>query len=229
MSSTSTSSISSASTSTSSDWWCGGSGQAKWLTDVVAGGKSNDWLMRWYGNALCPSTSASSISSASTSTSSDWWCGGSGQVKWLTDVVAGGKSNDWLMWWQWASQMTDDVVAGGKSNDWLMWWYGNALCLALAWALSLVLVLGLTGDVVAVGKSSEVKWLTDVVAGGKSNDWLMQWYSNALYLALVPSLSLVLALTDDVVAVGKSNDWLMWWQWASQMTDWCSGTVMLYV
>ena len=99
------------------------------------------------------STSASSISSASTSASSDWWCGGSGQVKWLTDVVA-----------------------GGKSNDWLMQWYGNALCLALALALSLVL-----------------------------------------------------ALTDDVVAVGKSNDWLMWWQGASQMIDWCGDTVMLYV
>ena len=45
--------MSSASTSASSDWWCGGSGQVKWLTDVVAGGKSNDWLMQWYGNALC--------------------------------------------------------------------------------------------------------------------------------------------------------------------------------
>ena len=97
------------------------------------------------------SASASSISSASTSASSDWWCGGSGQVKWLTNVVA-----------------------GGKSNDWLMQWYGNALCLALA-------------------------------------------------------LALALALTDDVVAVGKSNDWLMWWQGASQMIDWCSDTVTLYV
>ena len=38
----------------------------------------------------------------------------------------------------------------------------------------------------------------------------MQWYSNALCLALVLAQSLVLvlalALTDDVVAVGKSND-----------------------
>ena len=38
----------------------------------------------------------------------------------------------------------------------------------------------------------------------------MQWYCNALALALVLALSLVLALvlalTDDVVAVGKSND-----------------------
>ena len=132
--------------------WCGGSGQVKWLTDVVAGGKSNDWLMQWYHNALS-STSASSISSASASASSDWWCGGSGQVKWLTDVVA----------------------------------------------------------------------------GGKSNDWLVQWYRNALCLVLVLALSLVLALTDDVVAVGKSNDWLMWWQWASQMIDWCSDMVTLYV
>ena len=80
------------------------------------------------------STSASSISSASSSSSAsastDWWCGGSGQVKWLTDVVA-----------------------GGKSNDWLMQWYSNALCLALALALSLALAL--TDDVVAVGKSND--------------------------------------------------------------------------
>ena len=36
----------------------------------------------------------------------------------------------------------------------------------------------------------------------------MQWYRNALSLALVLALSLVLvlALTEDVVAVGKSND-----------------------
>ena len=56
MSSASTSSITSASssssTSASTDWWCGGSGQVKWLTDVVAVGKSNDWLMQWYSNAL---------------------------------------------------------------------------------------------------------------------------------------------------------------------------------
>ena len=75
------------------------------------------------------------------------------------------------------------------------------------------------------GGSGQVKWLTDVVAGGKSNDWLMQWYRNALSLVL----ALVLALTDDVVAVGKSNDWLMWWQGASKMNDWCSDTVTLYV
>ena len=79
------------------------------------------------------------------------------------------------------------------------------------------------------GGSGQVKWLTDVVAGGKSNDWLMWWYGNALCLSIVLALSLVLALalalTDDVVAVGKSNDWLMWWQGACQMTDWCSDTV----
>ena len=36
----------------------------------------------------------------------------------------------------------------------------------------------------------------------------MQWYRNALFLVLVPALSLVLALalTDDLVEVGKSND-----------------------
>ena len=97
-----------------------------------------------------------------------------------------------------------------------MRWDSNALYLAL--------VLALTDDVVAVGKS---------------NDWLMRWDGNALYLALVLALSLVLALalalslvlalTDDVVAVGKSNDWLMSWQGASQMTDWCGDTVMLYI
>ena len=145
------------------------------------------------------SASASSISSAGTSASSDWWCGGSGQVKWLTDVVAGGKS----------------------MTDW-------CLVLVLALSLVLVLVLALTDDVVAVGKSND--WLM-WWQGGKSNDWLMQSYSNTLCLVLVLALSLVvaLALTDDVVAVGKSNDWLMWWQWASQMTDWCGDMVTLYV
>ena len=81
------------------------------------------------------------------------------------------------------------------------------------------------------GGRGQVKLLTDVVAVGKSNDWLMQWYGNALCLALALALVLVLvlALTDDVVAVGKSNDWLIWWQGASQMTDWCGDMVMLYV
>ena len=79
------------------------------------------------------------------------------------------------------------------------------------------------------GGSGQVKWLTDVVAGGKSNDWLMEWYINALCLLLALALALVLALTDDVVAVGKSNDWLMWWQGASQMIDWCSDMVTFYV
>ena len=32
--------------------WCFGSEQVKWLTDVVEGGKSNDWLMQWCSNAL---------------------------------------------------------------------------------------------------------------------------------------------------------------------------------
>ena len=64
----------------SNDWlmWFAVGKSNDW-TDVVARGKSNGWLMRWYSNALCPSTSASA--------SSDWWCGGSGQVKWLTDTV----------------------------------------------------------------------------------------------------------------------------------------------
>ena len=176
MSSASTSCISSASTSTSSDWWCGGSGPVKWLTDVVAGGKWNDWLMQWYGNTLCLALAlALSLALALTD-----------------DMVAVGKSNDWLMWWQWASQMTD--------------WCGGR---------------------------GQVKWLTDVVAGGKSNDWLMRWYGNTLCLVLALAVSLVqalvLALTDDVVAVGQSNDWLMWWQGASEMIDWCSDMVTLYV
>ena len=157
------------------------------------------------------------------------WCGGSGQVKWLTDGGGSGQVK-WLT----------DVVAGGKSNHWLMRWYGNTLCLALALALSLVLVLGASSDWWC-GGSGKVKWLTDVVAGGKSNDWLMQWYGNTLRLALALALSLALALDwwyggsgqvkwlTDVVAVGKSNDWLMWWQGASQIIDWCSGTIMLYV
>ena len=83
------------------------------------------------------------------------------------------------------------------------------------------------------GGSGQVKSLTDVVAVGKSNDWLMQWYGNALCLvlalALLLALALALPLTDDVVAVGKSNDWLMWWQGASQIIDWCSDMVTLYV
>ena len=61
-----------------------------------------------------------SSASTSSSASTDWWCGGSGQVKWLTDVVA-----------------------GGKSNDWLMQWYSNVLCLALALALFIALALAL--------------------------------------------------------------------------------------
>ena len=95
MSSTSASSISSASASASSDWWCG-SGQVKWLTDVVAGGKSNDWLMWWYGNALCL---ALVLALALTD-----------------DVVAVGKSNDWLMWWQGASQMIDPPATTSVSH-----------------------------------------------------------------------------------------------------------------
>ena len=66
------------------------------------------------------------------------WCGGSGQIKWLTDLVVGvsqmtdvamqycsdvvveAKSNDWLMWWQWASQMTNWCGGRGASQmtDW---------------------------------------------------------------------------------------------------------------
>ena len=123
------------------------------------------------------------------------WYGGRGHVKWLTDVVVGGKSNDWLMWWQWASQMTDrcggsgqvkwltDVVAVGKSNDWLIWWQGQ-----VKWLTNVVMQWH-------SGKG-QVKWLTDVVAVGKSNDWLMWWCSNTLSLVLALSLmlSLVLAL-----------------------------------
>ena len=119
----------------SNDCLIGGRGQVKWLTDVVVGasqmtdrhcnavveGKSNDWLMWWQW--------ASQMTD---------WCGSRGQVKWLADVVmqwcsnavvegkskrltgvvAMGKSNDWLMWWQWASQMTD--WCGGRGQvKWL--------------------------------------------------------------------------------------------------------------
>ena len=67
-------------------------------------------------------------------------------------MVAMGKSNDWLMWWQWASQMTDWCVGGCKSNDWcsnvvLQWYCGRG----------------------------QVVLLTDVVPVGKSNDWLKWW------------------------------------------------------
>ena len=84
--------------------WCGGSGQVKWLTDVMAGDKSNDWLMQWYGNAQCV-VLALALSLAL------------------------------------ALALTDDVVAVGKSNDWLMWWYSNVLCLALELTLTLPLAL----------------------------------------------------------------------------------------
>ena len=94
--------------------WCGG------------GGKSNDWLMRWYGNALCLALAlalslvlalalALTDDVVAVGKSNDCLIGGRGQVKWLTDVVVG------------ASQMTDqcgNVVVEGKSNDWLMWWQG---------------------------------------------------------------------------------------------------------
>ena len=134
MSSTSASSISSACTSTSSDWWCGGSGQVKWLTDVVAGGKSNDWLMQWYGNVLCLAL-----------------------VLALSLVLALALAL--------ALALTDDVVAVGKSNDWLMQWYSNALCLALVLALSLALALALalasardTSHLVKLSLPNILKW-----------------------------------------------------------------------
>ena len=186
-----------------------------------------------------------------------WWQWASQMTAWL---VAGG-SIIWLAPCHHISQSFDlptattssvRASASASTRDrastrhralpyhWLMQWCSNALCLVLVLALSLALALALalmmwwqwasqmTGW---CGGSGQVKWLTDVVAGGKSNDWLMQWYGNALCLVLALSLvlALALALTDDVVAVGKSNDWLMWWQGASQMIDWCSDTVTLYV
>ena len=89
--------------------WYSGRGHVKWLTDVVAVGKSNDWLMCWQGAGQMTDWCGNMLMQ---------WCGGRGQVKWQTDVVA-----------------------GHKSNDWLMWWCSNALSLVLALALSLVLSL----------------------------------------------------------------------------------------
>ena len=103
---------------------------------------------------------------------------GRGQVKWPTGLVAGGKSNDWLFWWQGARQMTDwfggrgqgkwltGLVAGGKANDWLMWWHGDAVTL-VQWC----------SDVVTWCHSGrgQVRWLTGLVAGGKANEWLVWW------------------------------------------------------
>ena len=88
MSSTSASSISSTSTSSSTsastDWWCGGSGQVKWLTYVLVGASQ---MSEWCSNAVLQ------------------WYSGRGQVTLLTDVVPVDKLNDWLKWWQGASQM----------------------------------------------------------------------------------------------------------------------------
>ena len=150
----------------------------QWYGDAVVGGKSNDWLVWWQWARQMAD-----------------WCGGRGQVKWLTNTVmqwsgSRGKSNDWLMWWQWASQMTDWFSGWGKSNDWLMWW------------------------------QQQVKWLTNVV---------MQWHSGrgASQMTNLCGGSGQVKWLTDVVAQGKSNDWLMWWQWASQMTDWCSDALSL--
>ena len=57
---------------------------------------------------------SSANTSSISSTSSDWWCGGSGQVKWLTDV------------WQWASQMTD--WCGGRGQ--VKWLHQSVIWLA---------------------------------------------------------------------------------------------------
>ena len=131
-------------------WWQ----WASQMTDYVVC-KSNDWLMRWYGNALCLAL-ALALSLVLV------------LLLALTDDV-GSKSNDWLMWWQWASQMT--AWSGGRGQvKWLTdVVYGNALCLALS------LVLTSTSSDWWCGGSGQVKWLTDVVAGGKSNDCLTDW------------------------------------------------------
>ena len=149
------------------------------------------------------STSTSSISSASTSTSSDWWCGGSGQVKWLTDMVA-----------------------GGKSNDWLMQWYGNTLCLALALPLSLVLVLVLALMMWWQWASQ----MTDWCGGRRQVKWLADAVIWQCSMSSTSASSISSASSDWLCGgSGQANDWLMWWQGASQMIDWCSDMVMLYV
>ena len=205
--------------------WFGGRGQGKWLTGLVAGGKANDWLMRWRGDAVA------------------WWC--SDVVAWWCgDTVVGGKANDWLVWWQGARQMTDwlggrgqgkwltnavmrwrggrgqgkwltGLVAGGKANDWLMRWRGDAV----AWWCS---------DVVAW-------WCGDTVVGGKANDWLVWWQGARQMTDWLGGRGQGKWLTNAVmrwrggrgqgkwltglVAGGKANDWLVWWQGARQMTD----------
>ena len=88
-----------------------------------------------------------------------WWHSGRGQVKWLNSLVARGKANDWLVWWQGARQMTNTVMQWlgdtvvGKSHA-VMWWCGDAV----------------------VGKSHAVTWWHgDTVVEGKLNDWLVWW------------------------------------------------------
>ena len=117
--------------------WFGGRGQGKWLTNTVtrwrggavvggkandwlvwwqgAGGKANDWLVWWQGaRQMTDWFGCRGQGKWLTNTVMRWhgdavarWRAGRGQGKWLTGLVAGGKANDWLVWWQGARQMTD--------------------------------------------------------------------------------------------------------------------------
>ena len=143
---------------------------------------------------------------------------GRGQVKWPTGLVAGGKSNDWLFWWQGARQMTDwfggrgqgkwltnvvtwwcgAAVVEDKANDWLMWWHGACQMTD------------------CFGGSGHGTWLTGLVAGGMANAWLMWWDGDAVTLWCSDALTW---WHGGTVVEGKANEWLVWWQGARQMTD----------
>ena len=84
--------------------WFGGRGQGKWLTGLVAGGKANDWLTQWCGDAVMQWCGDVVMRWYRASQMTDWF-GSRGQGKWLTGLFAGGKANDWLVWWH------GDVVA----------------------------------------------------------------------------------------------------------------------
>ena len=90
-------------------WWRSGTGQVKWLTGLVAGGKANDWLVWWQG-ARQMTWWRGDVVMRWRGDAVTRWRGGTGQVKWLTGLVAGGKANDWLVWWQGARQMNTKLI-----------------------------------------------------------------------------------------------------------------------
>ena len=147
--------------------WFGGRGQVKWLTGLVAGGKANDWLTWWHGDTVtqwCGEMVMRWCSGAVMWWRGMQWCSGRGQVKWLTGLVAGGKANDLLVWWQGARQMTD-WFGGRGQGKWLTnmvtWWHSDAVMWWNGYA-----VMQWCSDVVTW-------WCSDAVVEGKSNDWLV--------------------------------------------------------